>query len=37
MRLNSKKTKSIVVGWSRTITPGYGDLILDGAVLELKQ
>ena len=34
MRLNSKKTKSIVVSRSLIIAPGYGVLILNGAVLE---
>ena len=34
MRINSKKTKSMGVSRSRTIAPGYGDLILGGAVLE---
>ena len=36
MRLNSKKTKSMVGSWSRTIAPGYGDLTLGGAELEVK-
>ena len=34
MRLNPKKTKSIVVSRSRTRAPGYGDLTLGGAELE---
>ena len=34
MRLNLKKTKSIVIIRSRTIAPGYGDLTLGGAELE---
>ena len=34
MRLNSKKTKSMVVSWSRPITTCYGDLTLGGAVLD---
>ena len=37
MRLNSKRTKSMVVSRSRTIIPGYDDLTLGGAELkELK-
>ena len=34
MRLNIKKTKSVVVSRSRTIAPGYGDLSFDGTELE---
>ena len=34
MRLNPKKTKSMVVSRSGTSVPGYGDLTLGGAVLE---
>ena len=33
MRLNPKKTKSIVVSRSRTSAPGYGDLTPGGAEL----
>ena len=34
MRLNPKKTISMVAGPSRTIAPGYGDLTFGGAELE---
>ena len=34
MRLNPKKTNSMLVGRSQTIAPGYGDLPLGGAELE---
>ena len=34
LRLNPKKTKSMVVSRSRTIAPCYGNLTLDGAELE---
>ena len=34
MRLNSKKTISIVVSRSRIVAPGYGDLSLSCAVLQ---
>ena len=33
-RLTRKKTKSMVVSWSRTSVPRYGNLILGGAELE---
>ena len=33
-RLNPEKTKSTVVGRSRTVAPGYDDLTVGGAVLE---
>ena len=33
LRLNRKKTKSMVVSRSRTNAPGYGDLTLNGAEL----
>ena len=36
MGLPPKKTKSIVVSRSRISAPGYGDLTLGGAVLEVK-
>ena len=35
MKLNFKKTKSMVVSRSRANAPGYGDLILGGAELEV--
>ena len=31
MKLNSKKTTSMVISQSRTYAPGYGDLTLGGA------
>ena len=34
MRLNPKKTESIVINRSRTSAPGYGELTLGGAELE---
>ena len=34
MRLNPKKTRSMLVSRSRTIAPGYGDLTLIGAEFE---
>ena len=34
MRLNPKKTKSMVVSRSGIIAPGYSDLTLGGAKLE---
>ena len=34
MRFHFKKTKSMVVSRSRTITPDYGDVNLGGAELE---
>ena len=34
IRLNPKKTNSMVVSWSRIVAPGYGDLTLGGAELE---
>ena len=34
MRLNPKKTKSMIISRSLTIAPGYGDLTLDDAELE---
>ena len=34
MRLNFRKTKYLVVSWSRTNALGYGDLTLGGAELE---
>ena len=34
MRLNVKQMKSMVVGRSRAIAPGYGHLTLGGAELE---
>ena len=34
MRLNPKKTKSIVVSWSLTSTPGYGALTFGSAEIE---
>ena len=36
MRLNPKKTKSIVVSWSRTRAPDYGELTLGGAELKVE-
>ena len=34
MKLSPKKTKPMVGNRSRTIAPGYGDLILGGVELE---
>ena len=34
MNLSPKKTKSLVVSWSRTCAFGYSDFILGGAELE---
>ena len=34
MRLNTKKTKSMVVSRSLILAPGYGDLTVGGAEIE---